>query len=140
MFARLIGFILFYRLPEIHDELQNHLRKAEKQIQDLPKPPSTDPFGEVLHLIGDFTRSISRHLEGTPGSNGLLQSIRPAQIQFQHAIRETAPDFRPYERGEAESRQLPEMSFLENEEHFEKRLEDRGKEIFVEEVFERAQL
>lgn len=128
------------RLPEIHEELQNHLRKTEKQIQDLPKPPSSDPFGEILHLIGEFTRSLARHLEGTPGSNGLIQSIRPAQIQFQRAIRATAPDFRPYARKDAQARSLPGMPFLENEEQFEARPEDDGREIFIDEVFERAQL
>ncbi|KAF7977729.1 hypothetical protein HWV62_2796 [Athelia sp. TMB] len=126
-------------LPEIHEELQKHLRNTEVLIQALPKPPSEDPFSEVLHLIGAFTRSLSHHLEGTPASDGLIQSIRPMQIQFQRAIRATAPDFRPYERSEAHIRSLPEASFLENEEHFEARLEDNGKEIFIDEVFDRAQ-
>ena len=127
-------------LPEIHEELQHHLRKTEKQIEDLPKPPSNDPFSEVLHLIGEFTRSLARHLEGTPAPDGLIQTIRPMQIQFQRAIRATAPDFRPYARSEAATRNLPEASFLENEERFEARPEDNGKEIFIDEVFERAQM
>jgi hypothetical protein len=132
------------RLPEIHDELQLLLRKAEDSIRALPKPPSNDPFGEVLHLIGNFTRDLSRHLEGTTEKDGLIQSIRPAQLRFQRAIRATAPEFRPYERRYAKSRTFSPPDFLAEEEVETEDLSpspsNEDSSIYINEVFEQAQL
>jgi hypothetical protein len=137
---------LLPRLPEIHKELQNLLRNTEDSICKLPKPPSSDAFGEVLHLIRNFTRDLSRHLEGTPEREGLLQTIRPAQLQFQRAIRSTAPKFRPYEGGFYAIRTLPPPEFLSHEETENEELEvqdldgfDPGSPVYIDEVFARAQ-
>jgi hypothetical protein len=133
---------IFSRLPEIHEELQKLLRQTETSIHQLPKPPSSDPFGEVLHLIADFTSDLSRHVEGTPNPDGLMQSIRPAQVRFRSAIRATVPEFRPYERRHAAKRSLPAPDFLANEEQ-----ENEDEEcssisdiICIDEVFERTQM
>jgi hypothetical protein len=140
------GLIRLYRLPEIHEELQKLLRKTEEKIHQLPKPPSSDPFGEVMRLIGDFTSSLSRHIEGTPNKDGLLQSIRPAQLIFQKTIRETVPEFLPYERRHAANRSLPAAEFLANEENSDEDetddTENKNKKdtICIDEVFERAQM
>lgn len=53
-------------------------------------------MAEILHLLGDFSRDMATHLEGTPDEDGLLQLIRPRQDQFRKAIKATAPDFRPF--------------------------------------------
>ena len=133
--------IFSFSLPEIYEELQNLLRKTENSIHQLPRPPSGDPFGEVLHLIGGFTRDLSRHLEGTPNEDGLLQTIRPAQLGFQRAIRATVPQFRPYERKYAPKRSLPAADFLANEEedNEEEQDFDEAEIICIDEVFARAQ-
>ena len=47
-------------------------------------------------IIGDFLRSVEKHLEGAPGKDGLHQSIRQPFVEFKAAIRASAPDFRPY--------------------------------------------
>lgn len=84
-----------------------------------------------------------RHLEGTPDEHGLLQTIRPSQLQFRRAIRVTAPEFRPYERRYASSWSTPSATFMVNEE--EEVDADQGKYvgedniIFIDEVFRRAQ-
>jgi hypothetical protein len=131
-------------LPEIHEELQHLLRKTENEIRALPKPPSSDPFGEVLHLIGNFTRDLSRHLEGISEKNGLLQITRLAQLQFQRAIRATAPEFRPYERKYAESRTFSTPNFLAEQgietEDLSLQLPEKDDVIFIDEVFKQAQL
>ncbi|KIM86047.1 hypothetical protein PILCRDRAFT_5119 [Piloderma croceum F 1598] len=139
----ILSELISKRLPEIHEELQNLLRKTETSIHQLPKPPSSDPFGEVMRLIGDFTSSLSRHVEGTPDEDGLLQSIRPAQLRFQRAIRETVPEFLPYERRHAANRSLPAAEFLANEEDSDEDEMDATNEkdtIYIDEVFERAQM
>jgi hypothetical protein len=129
------------RLPEIHEELQNLLRRTETTLHQLPKPPSSDPFGEVLHLIGAFTRDLSKHLEGTPNADGLLQSISPAQRRFQWAIKATVPEFRPYERKYVTQRSLPAPRFLANEEQEDEDEDDLDEDQFIciDEVFDRAQ-
>lgn len=134
----------FCRLPEIHEELQNLIRKTEQDIQKLPKPPSSDPLREVLQLIGSFNRDLSKHLEGTPDRGGLLQTIRPTQLRFRKAIRATAPGFRPYERKYASSRSLPTATFISNEEEETDEAEQsegtsEDNIICIDEVFDRAQ-
>ena len=78
--------------------MQKLMDKTQDEVRQLPKPPSSDAQMELLHLISDFVRDVSRHLEGTPEETGLLQSIRPAEDKFKLAIRYTAPDFRAHEK------------------------------------------
>jgi len=132
-----------HRLPDIHKELKAQIQNTENLIRKLPKPPPDDPFGEVLHLITNFTRDLSRHLEGTSDPDGLLQTIKPTQRQFQRAIRTTAPKFRPFERGPTTSapRTLTPPEFLTNESENNKDFEanNSGNPIYVDEVLTRAQ-
>ena len=158
--------IILSRLPNIHEDLQNLLHKTEASMAQLPKPPSGDPLGDIYQLIGDFTRHLTRHVEGTPDPNGLLQSIRPAQLRFRRAVRETAPEFRPYERryaaksrspitrllpfeeqddGDWKSSGLPAADFLTNEEQYyedqdsgDQACFDEENSICIDEVFDRA--
>ena len=97
---------------------------------------------EVLHLVGDFLRDLSQHLEGTPEEDGLLQSIRPAQLKFKQAIRATVPKFVPYEKS-SPTRSLPSPTFLANEENesedaFQITTDTEGV-IHIDEVSHRAQ-
>lgn len=134
------------RLPKIHEELQNILRKTEQSIRQLPKPPSSDPLGEILHLIGRFNRDLSRHIEGTSDEAGLLQTIRPAQLCFRREIRLSAPDFKPFERQHAGGRTLPVITFLANEEEGDNgdvtgiQTFNTSDVIYIDEVFKRAQM
>lgn len=73
------------------------LKETNKSLRNLPKPPSKDPVGEVIHMVATFTRDLARYIEGTPQEDGLLQSIRPLQEEFRKAVAATAPDFRAYE-------------------------------------------
>ena len=64
-------------------------------MADLPEP-TKNPIAKVSKIIGDFLRSVEKHLEGAPGKDGLHQSIRQPFVEFKAAIRASAPDFRPY--------------------------------------------
>ncbi|KAF9234007.1 P-loop containing nucleoside triphosphate hydrolase protein [Melanogaster broomeanus] len=86
------------------------LTKASRIVE----APSNDPVGDVLHVLSNFTRDLSRRLEGTPDEDGLLQAIRPHEEAFKHAIRATAPNFVPWAKTEPE-RVLPYAEFLANE-------------------------
>ena len=61
----------------------------------LPEP-TKNPIAKAFKIIGDFLRSVEKHLEGAPGKDGLHQSIRQPFVEFKAAIRASAPDFRPY--------------------------------------------
>jgi hypothetical protein len=106
-------------LPQIREELEKLLEENEAKLRQLPRPPSSDPFSDILSLIHSFIRDLERHVEGIPHKDGLLQLLRPAQQDFRKAIRATAPNFRPYETRHASSRKTKfdaEPKFLENEE------------------------
>ncbi|TFY61374.1 hypothetical protein EVJ58_g4547 [Rhodofomes roseus] len=106
------------RLPEIQAMIQEKLRTAENQLEELPQEPA-DPVGEVNRLISELCSTLSRYVEGTPGADGLLQMIRPKKTDFMYAIRTTAPDFRPYEKSGGDgllSGPLSLPNFLVNEE------------------------
>jgi hypothetical protein len=83
------------RLPDIHRDLSQLLEKTNRELADLPQPPSSSPMGEILRLITEFTRDVRKQGEGEPGRDGLLQQIRPWQEAFRLAIRKTAPCFVP---------------------------------------------
>ena len=64
----------------------------------------------------EFGVALLRHVDGIPDTDGLIQSIRPAQGRFRQAIRATAPNFRPFERKHAKTHHLGRATFLDTEE------------------------
>ncbi|KAI9508381.1 P-loop containing nucleoside triphosphate hydrolase protein [Russula earlei] len=83
------------RLPYIERELNELLVRTNRELEELPQPPSSTPLKKILQLITDFTRAVERQGEGIPGRGGLLQQIRLPQEKFRLAIRKTAPSFVP---------------------------------------------
>ena len=59
---------------------------------------------------------------------GLIQAIRPAQDRFRRAIRQTAPNFKPFERGTGGKKHLPRPDFLRSEEGDEGEASDDERE------------
>ena len=118
------------------------LQLTNDQLAELPSAPSKDPVGEVYNLISNFSTNLSRYLEGTPGPNGLLQSIRPSREKFKQAVWATAPDFRPSERAQSNTEidgQLGTIlpTFLENEEVTTSAKDDKDA-IFLDDVMKSA--
>jgi len=111
-------------LPEIQDELERSIITTRKLLGQLPRAPSSDPRSEISTLLHAFTSDLLRHVEGVPDDEhstfgagiGLIQAIRPAQERFRRAIRETAPNFKPFERGSGGKKHLPRPEFLRSEE------------------------
>jgi len=88
----------------------------------LPPKPSDDPRSEISTRLHGFTSAIARQVEGMPNivlgsafSRGLIQTINPSLEQFRRAIRCTAPNFRPFEKGDVHHKHLHEASFLRSE-------------------------
>ena len=145
------------RLPVIQQELNKLIKRTNIELHDLPSPPSSESLREILRLITDLTRAVEKQVKGVPGSEGLLQQIRPQQEEFRTTIRRTAPCFVPKYREVDEDSELREMLtstqsvcsadwesyqrllFLEGEEEYEEIGLDNGKELFIDDVLETAQ-
>lgn len=98
-----------------------------------------------MHLISNFTRDLSRHLEGTSDSDGLIQSLRPLQEKFKRDIQLTAPPFRPFTRKKLSKHSLAAPSFLSEEDQLDVDSSDAlllsgVKVICIDEVFKTAQM
>lgn len=148
--STILSELIAKRLPEIHKELYNILHKTRDEMRKLGKAPSSDPVGEVWSVVGQFSSQLSRRLEGTPDEDGVLQSIRPHQEEFKRAVRATAPNFIPWEKGD--TRKLPVAEFLANEEDEPQEPEvmvppilvprspiPESEEIYIEDVLNHAQ-
>ena len=73
---------------------------------------------EICKLINQFMRSVENVVIGAPDDDGLIQSLCGPQEEFKKKIRQTAPEFRPFERpGNVQTMPvLPSPSFLSSEE------------------------
>ncbi|KAG8220546.1 P-loop containing nucleoside triphosphate hydrolase protein [Butyriboletus roseoflavus] len=138
----ILAELIAKRLPKIQEELANAIQETNTKLRSLPKAPSTDPIGEVLHALGNFVKDLDHHVVGTPEEDGLLQTIRPHQGAFKLAIRRTAPNFVPWEK--TTSKVLPRVEFLANEDGDNvdgdnDALGMEPQQIYVDEVLKRAQ-
>jgi hypothetical protein len=145
------------RLPAIQQELNKLIERTNIELHELPSPPSSEPLREILRLITDLTRAVEKQVKGVPGSEGLLQQIRPQQEEFRTAIRTTAPCFVPKYREVEEDSGLrgllpstqsvssvdweshQRLLFLEGEEDYGEIGLDNGRELFIDDVLETAQ-
>jgi hypothetical protein len=135
-------------LPEIQQELEKSMINARLVLSKLPKESSKDPRNEISNLLHGFVTHLSKHMEGVPDEDGLIQSIRPVQEKFRSAIRQTAPEFCPFERRYAGSKTFPRETFLTNEEGDASDVNAdvssdvdssfRRKRIYIDEVLKRA--
>ncbi|PBK85320.1 hypothetical protein ARMGADRAFT_1169624 [Armillaria gallica] len=138
--SNILSDLISKRLPDIQLELERTIEGTLDQLVKLPKEPSKNPLHEISALLSAFTVDVSKHVEGIPDEEGILQMIRPAQEQFKRDIRGTVPQFRPFERRLAGSEMLSTPSFLSNEEDevMEEGDDDDHACIYVDEVYTRA--
>lgn len=135
------------------------LEKINRDLEDLPPPPSSTPISDVLRLITDFTRDVEKQGEGIPGRDGLLHQVKQPQDEFRIAIRGTAPCFVPQFRNRLASDLVGPMlhpvqpvlsqpvqpararvrpPFLVGEEDSNEIGLNDGKKIFIDDVLETA--
>lgn len=122
-----------FRLPQLAEELQNLLKQTDSRLRKLPKPPPENPVSEVIDMVSSFSRSLSTLVEGTPDKRGIHQAIRPLYEKFNNAIRDAAPDFRPYDSEGSMSYEPP--TFLPGEKAL---LGSDDKIVYVDEVMDMA--
>ncbi|KAJ7886796.1 P-loop containing nucleoside triphosphate hydrolase protein [Mycena olivaceomarginata] len=142
--SSILSDLISKRLPQIQIELENTIQKTRAGLQQLPKPPSSDPVGEVVSMLHQFIAELNNIIEGVYHPEGLLQGIRPAQEQFRREIRHTAPDFRPFEEPveflTAYVEPFPDPAFLLNEdgEGGQEPHAEKTAPIFIDAVLKRA--
>ncbi|KAJ7648288.1 P-loop containing nucleoside triphosphate hydrolase protein [Mycena polygramma] len=144
--SSILSDLISKRLPQIQIELENTIQKTRAGLQQLPKPPSSDPVGEVAGLLHSFVGELDRILGGVPRADGLLQAIRPAQERFRREIRDTAPDFRPFEApadpNDIKTFRKPSFLFKEDGEDSSNTSEQscamKSHPIFIDAVLNRA--
>ncbi|KAL4066184.1 P-loop containing nucleoside triphosphate hydrolase protein [Scleroderma citrinum] len=144
----ILAELIAKRLPEIQEELYRVLQQTEKELAELPQPPSSNPLGEVLRILDNFKKELSEHVEGTPDRDGILQNMRPHTTKFRRRIRTTAPNFVPWESYKVGQHSLLPATFLSNEEESETdALSDGpaidvslGPETYIDAVMNRAQM
>jgi hypothetical protein len=134
----ILSELISRRLPDLQVELKKLYRNTECDLQLLPKPPSKNPCQDVLNLISNFTIDLTKHLEGIPDEDGLLQAIRLQQSYFRGVIRTTPPNFRPHERRHFIDGFVEDIFDKEEAERLDVRTE-QGDTIFVDDVSNRAQ-
>ncbi|KAK0224295.1 P-loop containing nucleoside triphosphate hydrolase protein [Armillaria fumosa] len=134
------------RLPEIQLEIERSMHRTMQQLAQLPKELSSNPLQEISTVLSEFSKDVSRHIKGVLLEGGLFQRIHLAQEKFKHDIRDTGPDFRPYER-KHDGQRYSRPSFLVNEEKEESRNEaehhdaqprSTSSPIYVDDVRTRA--
>lgn len=90
------------------------MQKTIDELRGLPEEPSDDPAGALIAILVDFGREVTRNVDGVPGAGGLVQQLRAQYLKFRKAIRQTAPNFRPFKRklSDMEEDSLPDIKFL----------------------------
>ncbi|TFY58340.1 hypothetical protein EVG20_g8188 [Dentipellis fragilis] len=104
--SEMLAELIAKRLPELRKELEHLLALTQRELDVLPPSPSHEPIGELMRLVGAFTRGVEKHVVGTPVAEGLLQALRPMQQEFFEAIRSTVPEFAPWERCQVTGRNI----------------------------------
>ncbi|KAG8958379.1 hypothetical protein FRC03_009190 [Tulasnella sp. 419] len=104
--STLLSDLVSQKLPIIQREISRLLIHVEQELRDIPAPNIKDPRREVITIIRDFRRIVSKHIQGLapdspdsdPSLPGLIHSINGVYDSFRCDIHRTAPQFMPWER------------------------------------------
>lgn len=111
-----------------------------KALAALPPKPSLDPLAEVLQLVHEFTREVSRHVEGDSrsGRGGLVQALVASAKAFQDRLRGITPVFRPVKKSSGERGWTKTPDFLPGGETWPLQSE-RGLTYWLDDIVELAE-
>ena len=90
------------RLPKLCKDAQIACDGYVAVLGGLPPPPPENPVSELLRLITAFSKTTNDWINGADRCESLIQSYRAANADFKVHIRQTAPDFRPFESAKAQ--------------------------------------
>ncbi|KAG8919403.1 hypothetical protein FRC01_001302 [Tulasnella sp. 417] len=106
-------------LPGIRRTVAAELQSIVAKLRTMVPPRFEDPRRVVITLLRDFTKTVSKHVEGLPPSvsrsdpadtisTGLIHSLNLAFERFRERVHETAPQFRPWSRRKSFNHSLEE--------------------------------
>ncbi|KAG8898577.1 hypothetical protein FRB99_007343 [Tulasnella sp. 403] len=100
------------KLPGIQDKISRQLHIVKEELSEMNPPDFKDPRREIINLLRDFNKKLTKHIEGLPSgilqslphqvSNGssnagsLIYTLHEAFERFRVDIHRTAPAFRPW--------------------------------------------
>jgi hypothetical protein len=123
--------------------LDRSIENVQATLNQLPRPPSSNPLHDVAELIHSFCRDLDYHIQGTAERDGIVQQLRPCQNEFRKTIRQSAPNFQPYEKKDEARRYHDEgPRFLLQEDTREWPEASRivaPTKIFIDEVMQRME-
>ncbi|KIO31589.1 hypothetical protein M407DRAFT_19338 [Tulasnella calospora MUT 4182] len=103
----ILSNLVSQELPGIRKTVTAELNKVDQRLKELTPSKIADPRRVVITLLRDFTKKISKHIEGIPPmvnpadltdttSTGLLHSLNEEYGRFTVKLHKTAPQFRPW--------------------------------------------
>ncbi|KAI5117953.1 hypothetical protein M0805_004718 [Coniferiporia weirii] len=131
--SNILSDLIAKSLRELVNEVQELLQRTEQSLGEIPVPNSSNALDEAVQCISDFSSDVSRLVEGAPGMDGLIQSIRGRQDEFRNGILRLAPNLRPYKKDSVVV-DLPRMNFVPNEEA--DGINSQGVVMHIDEVME----
>ncbi|KAG8796640.1 hypothetical protein FRC12_013632 [Ceratobasidium sp. 428] len=135
-----LGKVILTRLPHICNEVDRLIDLNSKALATIPARSSLDPLAEVLQLITEFTRDVSRHVRGdsSSGRAGLVQALIASAKGFQDRLRGITPVFKPVSKDSSENGWTKTPDFLPKGETWPSRSE-LGLTYWLEDVVELAE-
>ncbi|KAG9122986.1 hypothetical protein FRC07_000399, partial [Ceratobasidium sp. 392] len=135
-----LGKVILTRLPHICNEVDRLIGLNTKGLAVIPGRSSLDPLAEVLQLINEFTRDVSRHVAGdsSMGRSGLVQALLASAKAFQDRLRGITPVFKPINKSSSESGWMKTPDFLPKGETWPSRSE-LGLTYWLEDIVELAE-
>ncbi|KAG8918972.1 hypothetical protein FRC01_001550 [Tulasnella sp. 417] len=105
--GNILSNLVSQELPGIRKTVTAELDKVSQRLKELAPPKIADPRRVVITLLRDFTKNLSKHIEGIPPmvkpadptdttSTGLLHSLNEEYDRFRVKLHKTAPQFRPW--------------------------------------------
>jgi len=137
-------------LPAIRKKVLAELDDVNTKLLELTPPHHDNPQREVITLLRDFNKKVSKHIEGIPPritkamtaipatASGLLHELHGAYDRFRDKVHKTTPDLRPWDSGlnpnqNLEKQMLDDLAKDDNAVRVTK-----GPQFFVDEVMELA--
>ncbi|EIN04120.1 hypothetical protein PUNSTDRAFT_138850 [Punctularia strigosozonata HHB-11173 SS5] len=95
--SKLLMKVIEDALPKLRRTVADLLKENERQLAELPAPPSENPIVELLELVTNFCSELHQTVFGQHEDKRFVQKNRARYSMFKLAIRATAPDFRPFD-------------------------------------------
>ncbi|KAG8894909.1 hypothetical protein FRB99_000918 [Tulasnella sp. 403] len=97
------------KLPQIQAEVAAQLRQVDDELLELAAPNLDDPRPEIVMMLREFNKEVSKHVQGlppamsttdtedpSPSLHSLIYSLHEVYENFRTNVNNTAPRFRPW--------------------------------------------